>query len=229
VVIVATTRALKLHGFSKDISKKDVDAVEKGFANLEKQIENIKKFNMPVVVTINRLKNDSEEEIEVIIRKCREKNVKVVVSDVYEKGGSGGVKLAKEVLGIINGGHILKLLYSANEKIKNKIEIIAKDIYGAKGVVYTKNAEDNIKLLERDNLDKFPICMAKTQYSLSDNPKLIGRPRNFNITIKKVKVSAGAGFIVAYTGNIMTMPGLPKHPIAEEIDINDTGKISGLF
>jgi len=228
VVIVATIRALKLHGLAKDISKKDVEAVEKGFANLEKQIENIKKFNLPVVATINKFENDSEEEINVVIKKCEEKNVKVVISEVHEKGGLGGVELAKEVLNIING-HKLKFLYDQNDKIKDKIGLIAREIYGADDVNYTDEAEKNIELLEKEGLDKLPVCIAKTQNSLSDNPKLFGRPKNFNITVKNLSVSAGAGFIVVYAGNVMTMPGLPKHPAAEEIDIDDSGKISGLF
>ena len=232
VVIVATVRALKHHGGIKkqDLNSPDVEAVERGIVNLEKQIENIKKFNVPVVVAINKFITDSVDEIEFIKDFCRKLGVKVALSDVWAKGGEGGIELGEMVTDILdNEESNFKILYDEKENIKNKILTISKEIYGASGVSYTANAEKQIKELEKFNLDKLPICMAKTQYSLSDNPALLGRPQGFDIIVKEVRVSNGAGFIVALTGDVMTMPGLPKVPAANKMDILDNGEIVGLF
>lgn len=232
VVIVATIRALKHHGGVKkeDLNTPNVKALEKGISNLEKQIENIKKFNVPVVVAINKFQSDSDEEIKFIREFCKNIGVKVALSDVFSKGGEGGIELSKEVLEVLdNEKSDFKVLYDEKDSIKEKIETIAKEIYGASGVDFTPSASREIKALEKFNLDKLPICMAKTQYSLSDNPSLLGKPEGFRITVKEVKISNGAGFIVVLTGNVMTMPGLPKTPAANKMDILENGEIIGLF
>ncbi|MEW8955103.1 formate--tetrahydrofolate ligase [Clostridium sp.] len=232
VVIVATVRALKHHGGVKkeDLNIPNVDGLKKGMQNLEKQIENIQSFGVPVVVAINKFIHDSEDELKAIEEFCNLKGVKVSLAEVWEKGGEGGVSLAKAVIDTVaNKESKFETLYDANLTIKEKIEKIAKTIYGAKGVVFTAPASKQIKELEKFNLDKMPICMAKTQYSLSDNPSLLGRPEGFEITVKEVRVSNGAGFIVALTGDIMIMPGLPKVPAAEKMDILENGDIVGLF
>lgn len=232
VVIVATMRALKHHGGVKkdDLNTPNVDALKIGIVNLEKQIENIKKFNVPVVVAINKFLTDSVDEIEFIKEFCGKLGVKVALSDVWAKGGEGGLELGDIVTNILdNEESNFKTLYSEKEKIENKILTIAKEIYGANGVVYTPAAKKQIAELEKFNLDKLPICIAKTQYSLSDNPALLGRPQGFDITVKEIRVSNGAGFIVALTGDVMTMPGLPKVPAANRMDILDNGEIVGLF
>ncbi|MGL5354079.1 MAG: formate--tetrahydrofolate ligase [Clostridium sp.] len=232
VVIVATMRALKHHGGVKkeDLNIPSVEALEKGIVNLEKQIENIKKFNVPVVVAINKFLTDSVDEIEFIKDFCGKLGVRVALSDVWAKGGEGGLELSNIVTDILdNEESNFKTLYSEKEKIQNKILTIAKEIYGADGVVYTPAAIKQIEELEKFDLDKLPICMAKTQYSLSDNPALLGKPQGFEITVKEVRVSNGAGFIVALTGDVMTMPGLPKVPAANRMDILDGGEIVGLF
>ncbi|MCR6515043.1 formate--tetrahydrofolate ligase [Clostridium sp. LY3-2] len=232
VVIVATIRALKHHGGVKkeDLNTPNVKALEKGISNLEKQIENIKKFNVPVVVAINKFQSDSDEEIEFIREFCKNIGVKVALSDVFSKGGEGGIELSKEVLEVLeNEKSDFKVLYDEKDSIKEKIETISKEIYGASGVDFTPSASREIKALEKFNLDKLPICMAKTQYSLSDNPSLLGKPEGFRITVKEVKISNGAGFIVVLTGNVMTMPGLPKTPAANKMDILENGEIIGLF
>ncbi|PRR71976.1 formate--tetrahydrofolate ligase [Clostridium thermopalmarium] len=232
VVIVATIRALKHHGgAAKDeLSKPDVEKLSKGIENLEKQIENIKKYGVPVVVAINKFLTDSVDEVKYIEDFCRKLGVPVALTEVWEKGGEGGIELAKEVLNILSEKEShFKCLYEKELPIKEKIEIIAKEIYGADGAVYTKAAEKQIEDIEKLNLDKLPICIAKTQYSLSDNPSLLGKPKNFKITVREVKVSSGAGFIVVLTGDIMTMPGLPKVPAANKMDILEDGTIVGLF
>ena len=232
VVIVATVRALKNHGgVSKDmLSTPDVEALSKGIGNLEKQIENIKKYNVPVVVAINKFVTDSEEEVNFIKEYCDKLDVKVALSDVWGKGGEGGIELGKVVCNILeNEKSNFKPIYEVESSIEEKINTIAKEIYGAKGVAFTANAKKQIEEIERFELDKLPICMAKTQYSLSDNPNLKGRPENFEITVKDVRVSNGAGFIVVLNGDIMTMPGLPKVPAANKMDILDNGEIIGLF
>ena len=232
VVVVATIRALKHHGGAKkdELSIPNVDLLKKGVSNLDKQIENIKKYNVPVVVAINKFTSDSEEEIQFIKEFCKEKNVRVALSDVWAKGGEGGIDLGNEIIDVLeNEKSDFKVLYNENDKIEEKILKIAKEIYGADGVNYTPQAKKQIQELEKFSLDKLPICMAKTQYSLSDNPSLLGKPEGFDITVKEVRVSNGAGFIVVLTGNVMTMPGLPKVPAANNMDILDNGEIIGLF
>jgi len=231
VVIVATIRALKMHGGVKktELATENVPAMEKGFDNLRKHIENIKKFGVPAIVAINRFVTDTDAEIARLLELCRMEGVEASLCEVWEKGGEGGEELAAKVIEACEKESNFKFMYDVNESIKEKIGKIAKEIYGAKGVVYTAKAEKEIKRLEDLGLDKYPICMAKTQYSLSDNPELIGRPEGFDITVKEVRVSAGAGFIVALSGDIMVMPGLPKVPAAEKIDIDENGVITGLF
>ena len=232
VVVVATIRALKHHGGVKkeDLNIPNVEALKNGIVNLEKQIENIKKFNIPVVVAINKFVSDSEEEVQFIKEFCGNIGVKVALSDVWANGGEGGLKLANIVTDVLdNDKSNFKLLYSERDSIKDKVLTIAKEIYGANNVLYTPAANKQIAELEKFELDKLPICMAKTQYSLSDNPSLLGRPKNFDVTVKEVKVSNGAGFIVVLTGDIMTMPGLPKVPAANRMDILNDGEIVGLF
>lgn len=232
VVLVATIRALKYNGGVKkdDLSNPDVHALKLGFVNLEKHIENIKKFDVPVIVAINHFSTDSREEIEYVKNRCKNMNVEVAFSDVFLKGGEGGQELAEKLVKLTkNQKSNFKPLYDVNLSIKQKIEKIAKEIYGAKGVVYMPGAEKSIKRIEAIGMDKLPICMAKTQYSISDNPSLLGRPEGFDITVREIKLSSGAGFIVAITGDIMTMPGLPKTPSAEKIDIDEKGVITGLF
>ena len=232
VVIVATVRALKNHGGVEkaDLNKENIEAVSKGIVNLEKQIENIKKFNVPVVVAINKFVSDTDAEIKVVKDFCDKMGVKAALSEGWEKGGEGGRELAREVLSTMEEEKSeFKVLYDEKDSIKNKIETIAKEIYGADGVDYSIAALKQIKEIESFELDKLPICMAKTQYSLSDNPKLLARPNGFKITVQEVRVSNGAGFIVVLTGNVMTMPGLPKVPAANNMDILESGEIVGLF
>ena len=232
IVIVATMRALKHHGGVKkeELNIPNVEALAKGIVNLEKQIENMKKYNVPVVVAINRFVTDSDEEIQFIKSLCAKLGVKVALSDVWAKGGEGGLELANIVNDVLdNEESNFKVLYDEKDTIKDKILTIAREIYGAKSVLYTPAASRQIAELEKFELDKLPICMAKTQYSLSDNPSLLGRPENFDITVKEVRVSNGAGFIVVLTGDIMTMPGLPKVPAANRMDILESGEIIGLF
>lgn len=232
VVLVATVRALKNHGGVEkaDLNKENVEALAKGIGNLEKQIENIQKFNVPVVVAINKFVSDTDVEIKFIEDFCAKKGVKAALSEGWEKGGEGGRELARKVLNTMEEEKSdFKVLYDEKDSIKDKIATIAKEIYGADGVDYSTAALKQIKEIESFGLDKLPICMAKTQYSLSDNPKLLGRPTGFKITVQEVRVSNGAGFIVALTGNIMTMPGLPKVPAANNMDILESGEIVGLF
>ncbi len=232
IVVVATMRALKHHGGVKkeELNIPNVEALARGIVNLEKQIENMKKYNVPVVVAINKFVTDSEEEIQFIKDFCEKLNVRVALSDVWAKGGEGGLELANIVNEVLdNEQSNFKVLYDENNSVKDKILTIAREIYGARDVVYTPAANRQIAELEKFELDKLPICMAKTQYSLSDNPTLLGRPENFDITVKEVRVSNGAGFIVVLTGDIMTMPGLPKVPAANRMDILENGEIIGLF
>ncbi len=231
VVLVATIRALKHHGGCKkeELSIPNVETLKNGLSNLQKQIENIQKYNVPVVVAINRFLTDSKEEEEAIKKFCEELGVKVALSEVWEKGGEGGVDLANAVIQSLEEKSEFAPIYNKEESIEEKILTIAKEIYGATGVNYTNAAKKQIANLERMGLDKLPICMAKTQYSLSDDPTLLGRPENFVVTVKEIRVSNGAGFIVALTGDIMTMPGLPKVPAANKMDIQENGKIVGLF
>ncbi|MBI6049107.1 formate--tetrahydrofolate ligase [Clostridium perfringens] len=232
VVLVATIRALKHHGGVKkdELNISNVDALNKGMKNLEKQIENIKAYGVPVVVAINKFITDSDEEIKAIENFCKNIGVEVSLTEVWEKGGEGGIDLANKVIKTMeNEPSNFKMIYDSEESIKDKILKIVQTIYGGKGVNYTPQALKQIAEIEKFNLDKLPICMAKTQYSLSDNPSLLGRPENFDITVKEVRVSNGAGFIVVLTGDVMTMPGLPKVPAANRMDIKDNGEIVGLF
>jgi formate--tetrahydrofolate ligase len=232
VVLVATIRALKYNGGAslKDLSVEDMNALESGFVNLEKHIENLKLYNIPIVVTLNAFSSDTNNEINYVKEKCEQMGCEFAISNVWEKGGDGGIELANKVLKLLDEGKgDFKPLYDEKDSIKDKILSICTNIYGAKSVSYTGAANNAIKKIEEMKLDKMPICIAKTQYSLTDNPKLLGRPEDFEIVIREVNVSAGAEFIVAMAGNIMTMPGLPKRPAAENIDIDSKGNISGLF
>lgn len=232
VVLVATIRALKHHGgVAKDkLNVEDIEALNKGIENLGKHIENIKKYGVPMIVAINKFVTDTEDEIKAIKEYCHSIGVKVSLSEVWSKGGEGAIELGNEVLDIIEKEESkFDVLYDIEDSIEDKISKIAKEIYGAKGVNFTTQALNQIRELERIGCDKLPICMAKTQYSLSDNPKLLGRASNFDITVREIKVSKGAGFIVALTGDIMTMPGLPKVPAAARMDILENGEILGLF
>lgn len=232
VVLVATIRALKHHGGAKkeELNIENVEALKLGVKNLEKQIENIEGYGIPVVVAINKFITDSEAEVEYLKEFCASKGVMVSETEVWEKGGEGGIDLAEKLVKVMEEKPSkFKVLYETEETIKDKILKIAQNIYGATEVVYTNAALKQIGEIEKFNMDKLPICIAKTQYSLSDNPSLLGRPENFSITVKEVRVSNGAGFIVVLTGDIMTMPGLPKIPAANKMDINEDGSIVGLF
>ena len=231
-VIVATVRALKMHGGvpKTDLKTPNVEAVKKGLVNLEKHIENVKKFGVPCVVAINIFAQDTAEELEAVREHCAKHGVNVALSDVFAKGGEGGIDLAKEVIALADSGESnFAPIYPLDMSLKGKIETIAKEIYGADGVNYTKEADKALKAFEELGYGNLPICMAKTQYSFSDDPALLGRPSGFKITIRNCRIAAGAGFIVVLTGDVMTMPGLPKVPAAEKIDVTDDGVISGLF
>lgn len=232
VVLVATVRALKMHGGvpKTELAVPNVEAVKKGIVNLEKHIENVKKFGVPLVVAINIFAQDTPEELEAVREHCAKHGVNVALSDVFARGGEGGIDLAKEVIALAESGAAdLHPLYASELSLKEKIETIAKEIYGADGVNYSKDADKALKEFEEMGYGSLPVCMAKTQYSFSDDPALLGRPSGFKITIKNCRIAAGAGFVVVLTGDIMTMPGLPKVPAAEKIDVSDEGVISGLF
>lgn len=231
-VIVATVRALKYNGgvAKEDLGKEDLDALSKGIVNLEKHIENISLYGIPVVVTLNAFDTDTEAELSFVKKFCEDKGCDFALSRVWAKGGEGGIELAKAVLNTLeNKESAYKPLYDKELPIKDKIEAIAKKIYGAGSVSYADSVEKKIKDLEKQGFAKLPICMAKTQYSLSDDPARLGRPEGFTLNVRDMYVSAGAGFIVALTGTIMTMPGLPKKPAAYDIDVDKDGKITGLF
>ncbi len=232
VVLVATARALKYNGGvpKTETSEPNLEALKKGIVNLEKHIENIQKFGVPLVVAINRFVTDSDEELAYIEEFCREKGCEFALSEVWEKGGEGGLALADAVIKTLEEKESnYKPIYDVDLSIKEKIETIAREIYGADGVTYSPAANREIKRMEKLGLDKMPICMAKTQYSLSDDDKKLGRPTGFTINVRELYPSAGAGFLVALTGNVMTMPGLPKVPAANNIDVVDGNKIVGLF
>ena len=231
-VIVATVRALKYHGGVKkeDLNEENLVALEKGLPNLLQHVENVtKNFGLPAVVAINEFPSDTEAEIKLVEEKCRNLGVNVVLSQVWGKGGEGGLALAEEVLRLCETENNFRFVYPLDIPIKEKIEMIAKKIYRADGVIFEANAKKQMEQLEKLGFNNVPVCMAKTQFSFSDNASLLGAPRGFNITVTDMKIDAGAGFIVAKTGNIMTMPGLPKIPAAEKIDVDNTGKITGLF
>jgi len=232
VIIVATVRALKFHGGvnKANLDKEDINALEKGLPNLLQHVENITKvFKLPAVVAVNAFPNDTQAELKLIKEKCKELGVNVAISEVWAKGGEGGVKLAEEVARLCEQPNNFEFAYDVNLSVKDKIEAIAKKIYRADSIVILPNAQKRIKQIEKMGLDKVPVCMAKTQYSFSDDASLLGAPRGWQLTVRDIKISAGAGFIVAFTGEIVAMPGLPPVPVAEKIDIDSSGKISGLF
>ena len=231
VVIVATVRALKYNGgvAKADLSKENLEALEKGIVNLGAHIDNIQKFGLPVVVAINRFGDDTDAELDFISNYCKERNADFALSEVFAKGGDGAIELANKVVEACEKPSDFAPIYPNEASIKEKISAVATKIYGARSVIFTANAEKNIAEAEKLGGGNMPICIAKTQYSMSDNPALLGRPTDFDITVREVKISAGAGFVVVLTGDIMTMPGLPKVPAAEKIDMDSDGNITGLF
>ena len=232
VVLVATIRALKMHGgvAKTDLGQENVQAVSDGFSNLAKQVENMRTFGLPVLVAINKFATDTPAEIDMLLQKCASYGVEVSLNECWEKGGEGGIDMAHKLVGMLEEQKPQKVeLYDVNDTIPNKLKAIVTKIYGGDGVTFTPNAKKQIKQLEDWGLDKLPVCVAKTQYSLSDNPALLGAPKGFKINVQDVRVSNGAGFIVCQTSNIMVMPGLPKKPAALNIDIDNNGKIYGLF
>ena len=231
IVIVATLRAIKYNGGAslENLKNENTEAVEKGLANLGVHIENMKKYGVPVVVALNHFSDDSEKEILKIKEYCLQQEAEFSVADIHSKGGSGGIDLAQKVCNLCEQKSIFQMLYSDELSIKDKILKISKEIYRADGVEYSSEAESAIKEIEKLGKSHLPVCIAKTQYSISDNPTLLGHPTNFNIHVKDISISSGAGFIVVITGKILKMPGLPKHPAAEKIDIDINGKIKGLF
>ena len=231
VVIVATVRALKMHGglAKTELGKVDMEALKKGLANLTKHIENVQKFGLPAVVAINAFPTDTKEELDFVEAECNAMGAEVALSEVWAKGGAGGLELAKKVMAATEKPNNFKYMYDVEQSIPEKITAIAKEIYGADGVSFTAAAKKQLAEIEELGMDKMPVCMAKTQYSLSDDQTKLGRPSGFTITVRELRIAAGAGFIVALTGNILTMPGLPKKPAAENMDIDINGKITGLF
>lgn len=231
-VLVTTVRALKYNGGAtrENLASEDLAALDRGFPNLEKHVENLRKFGVPVLVAINHFGTDTTAELEYIKERCEKLNVPAAISQVYTRGSEGGRELAEKLLDLLDTvPSQFRLLYDVEAPVKEKIETIAKEIYGARNVVYSAAADKMARKLSELQLDGLPVCMAKTQYSLSDNPRMLGRPENFEINVREIRVSAGAGFIVALTGDIMTMPGLPKVPAAGQIDIREDGSITGLF
>lgn len=232
VVLVATVRALKYNGgvAKSDLAEENLEALKKGIVNLEKHIENIAKYHVPCVVTLNQFVTDTDAELAYVKKFCEERGCEFALSQVWEKGGEGGLELARKVVETIDTKEShFQCLYEDSLSLREKIETVAEEIYGARDVVYDKAVEKELDRLEKLGFGNMPVCMAKNQYSLSDDPSLLGRPEDFTIHIREVYVSAGAGFVVAITGTIMTMPGLPKVPAAERIDVDDTGRITGLF
>ncbi len=232
VVLVATVRALKYNGGvpKAELSTENLEALKKGIVNLEKHIENLKKYDVPVVVTLNAFATDTQAELDFVKKFCEDRDCDFALSEVWEKGGEGGIALAEKVLETMeNKKSNFHVLYENELSLKEKIETIAKEIYGADGVSYVASASKQLSKLEEMGFGNLPVCMAKTQYSLSDDPNLLGRPEHFNISVREAYVSAGAGFVVVLTGAVMTMPGLPKKPAAFQIDVDENGKITGLF
>lgn len=232
VVVVATVRALKMHGGAAktDLAKENLTALKNGMPNLLRHVSNIKNvYGLPCVVAVNRFPTDTESELELVIDECRRLGVNTVLSEVWAKGGEGGEELAREVVRLCEEESNFNFAYNLDCPIKEKIEQVVKKVYGGDGIALSPNAEKQLKRLESLGFDKLPVCIAKTQYSFSDDPQKLGAPEHFTVAVKNVKVSAGAGFIVVLTGDIMTMPGLPKVPAAEKIDVDESGRISGLF
>ena len=232
MVLVAPISALKYNGgvVKEDLSAENLEALKKGIVNLEKHIENLQKYGVPVVVTLNSFVTDTKAETDFVETFCKERNCEFALSEVWEKGGEGGIALAEKVLETLETKESnFKVLYDDELSLKEKIETVAREIYGADGVTYTPAAEKELKRITDLGMGNLPVCMAKTQYSLSDDPKKLGRPTGFTIQVREVYVSAGAGFVVAINGAIMTMPGLPKKPAAFGIDVNEDGVITGLF
>lgn len=231
-VIVATIRALKMHGGVKktDLGEENLEALDKGFVNLKKQVENMRKFGLPVLVAINKFVNDTDKEIELLEKKCREFGVEVSLNECWEKGGDGGIEMAQKLVHMLETEKSeYKPLYDVNDSIENKLNTIVREIYGGDGVVFEGKSKKQVKQLEALGYDKLPVCIAKTQYSFTDDASRVGAPTGFKISIKNVRVSAGAGFIVCEAGDIMVMPGLPKVPAACKMDVDENGTISGLF
>lgn len=232
IVVVATIRALKMHGGVKksELSLENLDALHKGFDNLKRHVENMRKYRVPVTVAINAFAEDTPGEVELLTEMCEKIGVKAVFTDVWARGGEGGIQLAQEVLSALeNQESKYEPLYDLDLSIEEKIEKITKELYGGSGVLYTPEARREIKRISKMGMDRLPVCIAKTQYSFSDNPRLLGAPNGFEVTVREVYLSAGARFIVAIMGDIMLMPGLPEHPAAENIDVNEKGEITGLF
>ena len=232
VVVVATVRALKMHGGTPktELGAENLETLEKGIPNLLRHVSNIKNvYKLPCVVAVNRFPTDTDAEIQLVIDKCKALGVNVVLSTVWADGGNGGVALAEEIVKLCEEPNDFTFSYDTEATISEKIEAIVKKVYGGDGVIIAPAAQKQIATLVSLGFDKMPVCMAKTQYSFSDDATKLGAPEGFTVTVRNVKVSAGAGFIVALTGDIMTMPGLPKVPAAERIDVDDNGKISGLF
>lgn len=232
VVLVATIRSLKHNGGVQkaDWGKENIEALEKGFANLEKHVENLKKYGVPIIVTLNSFVTDTDAEVEFVRSRCKELDVEFALSKVWEKGGEGGIELAQKVIDTLeNKKSDFKLLYEDSLPIEDKIKKIATEIYGAGEVTFLPKARKDMERIEKMGYSNLPVCIAKTQYSLSDNPKALGRPEGFEVTVKSIKLMAGAGFVVALLGDILTMPGLPAHPAANDIDIDENGVITGLF
>jgi formate--tetrahydrofolate ligase len=231
-VVVATIRALKMHGgvAQADLGTENVEAVERGFGNLRRHVENVRKFGVPPVVSINRFASDTEAEVDAVFDACERLGVDVAITDIHARGGAGGIELAEKVMAALDAGKAdFKPIYALGQPLTAKIETIAKEIYGARGVSFTPTAQRDIRRLEDIGMGDVPICMAKTQYSFSDDPTLRGVPEDFTITVREVTPSAGAGFVVAHTGDIMTMPGLPRRPAAEAMHVAADGTITGLF
>ena len=232
VVIVATVRALKYHGGvpKAELNSENLEALEKGLPNLLQHVDNVKNvYGLPCVVAINAFPTDTKAELDLVESKCRELGVNVRLSEVWAKGGEGGLALAEEVVRLCDEPNHFQFVYDVNDSIEDKLNAIATKVYHADGVVIAASAKKQLKQLTELGFDKLPICMAKTQFSFSDDASKLGAPRGFKITVRDLKVNAGAGFLVAKTGDIMTMPGLPKVPSAEKIDVDENGKITGLF
>jgi len=230
-VIVASIRGLRLHGGVPRVllDQPDPKAVSRGLANLEKHLENMAAFRIPVVVSINRFTSDTAEEIKLVQERLQQLGVESAVSEVWEYGGAGGMELAEKVVAACAQPSQLRFLYQPDQPLREKIEIICRQVYGAAGVALTSEAEKSLNALETAGYGSLPICMAKTQYSLSDDPALLGRPQGFVVQIREVRLSAGAGFVIPITGSVLTMPGLPRHPAAMKMDIDEQGRITGLF